>query len=431
MVPTQRLPRCHHEASLFFPLPQQRLSRPPSGDPVSLQRSRLALFALAVAAFAIGTTEFVIMGLLPEVAGDLHVSIPSAGLLVSGYALGVAAGAPLLAMLTSRMERRHALLLLLGLFIAGNALCAVAPNYAVLMLARVLAAFCHGSFFGIGAVVAAHLVPPARRAQAIALMFAGLTLANVLGVPFGTFLGQWAGWRSTFAAVTALGVLAAVAVWRFVPPLPDLTAPDLRRELGVLRQGQVLLALVMTVLGFGGVFTVFTYIAPILQQQAHVGTGATGWVLVLFGVGTTLGNLLGGRLADWRLMPSLIGILAALGLVLLGFAWTMQHTWPAVITVFVWGVAAFATVPPLQMRVVQQAGAAPNLASTLNIAAFNLGNALGAFLGGAVITAGLGLSAVSVAGAVVAWLGLAVTIASLALQRSRPHAGTVPCAELG
>lgn len=398
---------------------------------MSEERSRLALFALAVAAFAIGTTEFVIMGLLPEVAGDLHVSIPSAGLLVSGYALGVAGGAPLLAMLTARMERRHALLLLLGLFIAGNALCAVAPDYAVLMLARVLAAFCHGSFFGIGAVVAAHLVPPSRRAQAIALMFAGLTLANVLGVPFGTFLGQWAGWRSTFAAVTGLGVLAAIAVWRLVPPLPDLTAPDLRRELGVLRQRQVLLALAMTVLGFGSVFTVFTYIAPILQQQAHVSIGATGWVLVLFGAGTTLGNLLGGRLADWWLMPSLTGILAVLGLVLLGFAWTMQHTWLAVITVFVWGVAAFATVPPLQMRVVQQADAAPNLASTLNIAAFNLGNALGAFLGGAVITAGLGLPAVSVAGAAVAWLGLAVTVASLALQRARPPAGTTPCAELG
>ena len=398
---------------------------------MSAANARLALFALAVAAFAIGTTEFVIMGLLPEVAGDLHVSIPSAGLLVSGYALGVAAGAPLLAMLTARMERRHALLLLLGLFIAGNALCAVAPDYAVLMLARVLAAFCHGSFFGIGAVVAAHLVPPSRRAQAIALMFAGLTLANVLGVPFGTFLGQWAGWRSTFAAVTGLGVLAALAVWRFVPPLPDLSAPDLRRELGVLRQPQVLLALAMTVLGFGGVFTVFTYIAPILQQQAHVSVGATGWVLVLFGAGTTLGNLLGGRLADWRLMPALIGILAVLGLVLLAFAWTMQHTLPAVVTVFVWGVAAFATVPPLQMRVVQQAGAAPNLASTLNIAAFNLGNALGALLGGTVIAAGLGLPAVSVAGAAVAWLGLAATVASRALQRSGRAARADTCAEPG
>ncbi len=391
---------------------------------MSRPASRLALFALAVAAFAIGTTEFVIMGLLPEVAADLHVGIPAAGLLVSGYALGVAAGAPLLAMLTARMERRHALLLLLGLFIAGNALCAIAPSYPVLMLARVLAAFCHGSFFGIGAVVAAHVVPREQRAQAIALMFAGLTLANVLGVPFGTFLGQWAGWRSTFAAVTGLGVLAAIAVWRYVPPLPDLVAPQLRRELRVLRDPQVLRALAMTVLGFGGVFTVFTYIAPILQQQAHVSVAATGWVLVLFGAGTTLGNLLGGRLADWRLMPALIGILAVLALVLLGFAWTMLHTVAAIVTVFVWGVAAFATVPPLQMRVVQQAGEAPNLASTLNIAAFNLGNALGALLGGAVIAAGFGLPAVSLAGAAVAALGLAVTVWSRACTGPAPaHVG--------
>jgi DHA1 family inner membrane transport protein len=382
---------------------------------------RLPLFALAVAAFAIGTTEFVIMGLLPEVAADLKVSIPSAGMLVSGYALGVAVGAPLLAALTAKMERKHALLLLLGLFILGNALCALAPNYGLLMAARVVAAFCHGSFFGIGAVVAAHLVPREQRARAIALMFAGLTLANVLGVPFGTFLGQWAGWRSTFWAVTGLGVLAAIAVVRYVPALPGMPAPDLRREMRVLRQPQVLLALAMTVLGFGGVFTVFTYIAPILQQQAHVSAGATGAVLVLFGLGTTLGNMLGGRLADWKLMSSLAWILAALTLLLVIFAWTMHNTVAAIATVFVWGVAAFATVPPLQMRVVQQAGDAPNLASTLNIAAFNLGNAGGALLGGLVLEAGMSLSAVSIAGAAVAAAGLLVTLLSAALER-RPAA---------
>lgn len=387
--------------------------------------SRLALLALSVAAFAIGTTEFVIMGLLPEVATDLHVSIPSAGLLVSGYALGVAAGAPLLAALTARMERRNALLLLLGLFILGNALCAVAPNYGVLMVARVVAAFCHGSFFGIGAVVASHVVPHGQAARAIALMFTGLTLANVLGVPFGTFLGQWAGWRSTFMAVTGLGLVAAIAVWRLVPALPDLPSPNMRRELGVLRQPQVLLALLMTVLGFGGVFTVFTYIAPILQQVAHVSVGATGWVLILFGVGTTIGNMLGGRLADWRLMPSLTGVLIALSLIMLAFAWTMHNTIAAVVTVFVWGIAAFATVPPLQMRVVQQASDGPHLASTLNIAAFNLGNAIGAFIGGSMIGMGLGLPSVSVAGAVVALLGLLVTLVSAALERRR---GTVAAA---
>ncbi len=381
---------------------------------------RLPLLALAVAAFAIGTTEFVIMGLLPEVAADLRVSIPSAGMLVSGYALGVPVGAPLLAALTARIECKRALLLLLGLFIVGNLLCAIAPTYGVLMVARVVAAFCHGSFFGIGAVVAAHLVPPGQRARAIALMFTGLTLANVLGVPFGTFLGQWAGWRATFWAVTGLGVLAGLAVMRFVPALPNLRAPDMRRELRVLREPQALIALGMTVLGFGGVFTVFTYIAPILQTQSHVSPQWTGAVLVLFGVGTTLGNLLGGRLADWRLMPSLMGILVALAALMALFAWTMHDTAAAIATVFVWGIASFATVAPLQSRVVHVAGDAPNLASTLNIAAFNLGNAGGAWLGGVVIAAGLGLPAVSLAGAAVTVAGLLATVASVVLERRSP-----------
>jgi DHA1 family inner membrane transport protein len=382
--------------------------------------SRLPLLALAVAAFAIGTTEFVIMGLLPEVASDLRVSIPSAGMLVSGYALGVAVGAPLLAALTAKMERKHALLLLMGLFILGNALCAIAPNYDVLMMARVVAAFCHGSFFGIGAVVAAHLVPANQRARAIALMFAGLTLANVLGVPFGTFLGQWAGWRSTFWAVTALGVIAALGVFRFVPSLPDLKAPDMRRELRVLREPQALIALGMTVLGFGGVFTVFTYIAPILQEQSHVSPHWTGAVLVLFGLGTTIGNMLGGRLADWKLMPSLIGILVVLTALLVAFAWTMHSTVASIVTVFLWGIAAFATIAPLQSRVVHVAGDAPNLASTLNIAAFNLGNAGGAWLGGAVLAAGYSMPTVSLTGAAVTVAGLLATMASVALERRRP-----------
>jgi len=382
--------------------------------------SRLPLLALAVAAFAIGTTEFVIMGLLPEVASDLKVSIPSAGMLVSGYALGVAVGAPLLAALTAKMERKHALLLLMGLFILGNALCAIAPNYNVLMVARVVAAFCHGSFFGIGAVVAAHLVPTNQRARAIALMFAGLTLANVLGVPFGTFLGQWAGWRSTFWAVTALGVIAALGVARFVPSLPDLKAPDMHRELRVLREPQALIALGMTVLGFGGVFTVFTYIAPILQEQSHVSPHWTGAVLVLFGLGTTIGNMLGGRLADWKLMPSLMGILVVLTALLVAFAWTMHSTVASIVTVFLWGIAAFATIAPLQSRVVHVAGDAPNLASTLNIAAFNLGNAGGAWLGGAVLAAGYSMPMVSLTGAAVTVAGLLATMASVALERRRP-----------
>lgn len=375
------------------------------------------LLALALAAFGIGTTEFIIMGLLPEVATDLRVSIPRAGLLVSGYALSVAIGAPILAVLTAAMPRKRALLLLLGLFIAGNVFSALAPGYGWLLAARVVTAFCHGAFFGIGAVVAASLVPANRQAQAIALMFTGLTLANVLGVPAGTALGQAVGWRAAFWAVSAIGVLASAGVAWFVPSSLPLPQTHLMREFAVLRKPQVWIALGMTVLGFGGVFTVFTYIAPILEQVAGVPPRAVTGILLLFGAGLTVGNTLGGKLADWRLMPALIGILAALALVLLLFSLTMQARWPAMLTVFVWGVFAFATVPPLQMRVVAKAAEAPNLASTLNIGAFNLGNALGAWLGGVVIAQGAPLTMLPVAGAAVALGGLALTAWSALLDR--------------
>ena len=377
----------------------------------------LPLLALALAAFGIGTTEFVIMGLLPEVAADLKVSIPSAGLLVSGYALGVAVGAPILAVLTASMPRKRALVFLLGLFIAGNAFSAIAPGYYTLLAARVLTAFCHGAFFGIGAVVAASLVPANRQAQAIALMFTGLTLANVLGVPAGTALGQVAGWRSTFWAVTGIGVVAMAAVVAVVPAKLALPQVKLIHEFAVLRKPQVWLALGMTVLGFGGVFTVFTYIAPILEQVTGVSPHAVTLILLLFGAGLTVGNMLGGKLADWKLMPALMGILAAMAVVLLLFSETMHSRIPAMITVFVWGVFAFATVPPLQMRVVAKASEAPNLASTLNIGAFNLGNAFGAWLGGAVIAQGAPLTALPLAGALVTLGGLGLTVWSALLDR--------------
>jgi DHA1 family inner membrane transport protein len=377
----------------------------------------LPLLALALAAFGIGTAEFVIMGLLPEVAADLKVSIPSAGLLVSGYALGVAVGAPILAVLTASMPRKRALVFLLGLFIAGNALSAIAPGYDTLLAARVLTAFCHGAFFGIGAVVAASLVPANRQAQAIALMFTGLTLANVLGVPAGTALGQAEGWRATFWAVTAIGVVAMAAVVAVVPARLPLPQARLIHEFAVLRKPQVWLALGMTVLGFGGVFTVFTYIAPILEQVTGVSPHAVTLILLLFGAGLTVGNTLGGKLADWKLMPALLGILAAMALVLLLFTHTMHARIPAMLTVFAWGVFAFATVPPLQMRVVAKAAEAPNLASTLNIGAFNLGNAFGAWLGGAVIAQGAPLTALPVAGAMVTLAGLGLTLWSAWLDR--------------
>ncbi|MGF6724209.1 DHA1 family inner membrane transport protein [Paraburkholderia sp. GAS41] len=368
----------------------------------------IPLLALAISAFAIGTTEFVIMGLLPEVARDLAVSIPSAGLLVSGYALGVAVGAPLLAVVTSKMPRKLALQLLMGVFIVGNVLCAVASDYSVLMIARVVTSFAHGSFFGIGAVVAASLVPQEKRASAIALMFTGLTLANVLGVPFGTFIGQQFGWRMAFWVVAALGVASLAGIAALVPNRHDTGPAGLAHEVRVLKDPQVWMALAMTIVGFGGVFVVFTYIAPILEQVSGFSPRGVTLVLVLFGVGLTIGNTVGGKLADRALMPSLMGILLALAVVMAIFTRTSHSQVAAAVTIFVWGIAAFATVPPLQMRVVEKATAAPNLASTLNIGAFNLGNAGGAWLGGMAIGHGMGLDALP-------WVAAAVSIAALLL----------------
>ena len=366
------------------------------------------LLALAISAFAIGTTEFVIMGLLPEVARDLAVSIPSAGLLVSGYALGVAVGAPLLAMVTSKMPRKLALQLLMAVFIVGNVLCAVASDYSLLMIARVVTSFAHGSFFGIGAVVAASLVPQEKRASAIALMFTGLTLANVLGVPFGTFIGQEFGWRTAFWVVAVLGAASLAGIAALVPNKHDTGPADLMHEVRVLKDPQVWMALAMTIVGFGGVFVVFTYIAPILEQVSGFSPRGVTLILVLFGVGLTIGNTVGGKLADRALMPSLMGILLALAVVMAIFTRTSHSQVAAAVTILVWGIAAFATVPPLQMRVVEKATAAPNLASTLNIGAFNLGNAGGAWLGGMAIGHGLGLDALP-------WVAAAVSIAALLL----------------
>jgi len=369
----------------------------------------ITLLVLAISAFAIGTTEFVIMGILPEVARDLSVSLPSAGMLVSGYALGVAVGAPVLAVVTSKMPRKLALQLLMLIFIAGNVLCAVAPGYNVLMAARVLTSFAHGSFFGIGAVVAASLVAADKRASAIALMFTGLTLANVLGVPFGTFIGQEFGWRATFWIVSVLGLVSLAGLSVLLPRSEEAAPSGLMQEFRVLTQPATWLALMMTVVGFGGVFVVFTYIAPILEQVTGFSPRAVTLVLVLFGVGLTVGNTIGGKLADRALLPSLMGILALLAVVMLVFSFTSHHALAAVITIFVWGIAAFATVPPLQTRVVEQAREAPNLASTLNIGAFNLGNAGGAWLGGLALTHGYGLDRLPLVAAAVAVAALLLT----------------------
>ncbi|GAA0243987.1 MFS transporter [Saccharothrix mutabilis subsp. mutabilis] len=369
----------------------------------------LALVALAIGAFGIGTTEFVIVGLLPQVAADLQVSIPAAGLLVSGYALSVVVGAPLITALGSRVPRKRLLVGLMVLFILGNLLCAVADSYPLLMLGRVVAALCHGAFFGVGAVVASGLVAPDRQARAIALMFTGLTVANVLGVPMGTALGQEFGWRSTFWAVTALGVVGLVGILVLVPPQP--ASDGLRGELEVFRRPGVWLALGTTALGFGAVFASFTYIAPMMTEVAGFSPGAVTWLLVLFGAGLCVGNVLGGRAADRSLMPSLYAILAVLAVVLAVFVFTAQSQVLGAVTIGLLGVAGFATVAPLQSRVLQQAEGAPALASAANIAAFNLGNAAGAWLGGVAIDAGFGYTAPNWVAALMAVAALGVAVA--------------------
>ncbi len=390
-----------------------------TGGPVDASRQRLALLALAMASFGIGTTEFVIMGLLPNVAGDLGVSIPKAGLLVSGYALGVAFGAPILAVATARLDRRRALLILIAIFIVGNFLCAVAPSYGLLMLSRIATAFCHGAFFGLGSVVAAQVVPVEKRAQAIALMFTGLTLANVLGVPFGTALGQALGWRATFWAVVAIGVAAAAALYAWLPRDLPASRASLLQEARSLGRPQVLLAMLISVLASASLFSVFTYIAPILEKVTHESPHQVTWALVVFGVGLTLGNLAGGRLGDWRLMPSVIAIFILLIGVLSGFTITDHAAWLALPTLFVWGALTFALVSPLQMRVMSEASDAPNLASTLNQGAFNLGNASGAFAGGLALTDGLGYGSIPWLGAALATGGLMLSVFSYALDRGR------------
>jgi len=370
----------------------------------------LSLLILALSAFAIGTTEFVIMGLLPDVASDLGVSIPGAGWLVTGYALGVAIGAPFMALATARLPRKAALVALMGVFIIGNLLCALATDYNVLMFARVVTALCHGAFFGIGSVVAANLVSANRRASAVALMFTGLTLANVLGVPLGTALGQVYGWRSTFWAVTVIGVIALIGLIRFLPIKRDEEKLDMRAELAALKGAGIWLSLSMTVLFSASMFALFTYVAPLLGDVTGVSPRGVTWTLLLIGLGLTLGNILGGKLADRRLAATLMGVFAAMAVISTALSWTSTALIPAEITLFLWATAAFAAVPALQVNVVSFGKAAPNLVSTLNIGAFNLGNALGAWVGGTVIDQGLGLTRVPLAAAALAVLALIVTL---------------------
>ena len=382
----------------------------------------VAVLALAAGAFGIGTTEFIIMGLLLQVAADMHVSVSTAGLLISGYALGVFVGAPILTLATRRMPRKAVLLALMAIFTLGNVACALAPSYDLLMAARVLTSLAHGTFFGVGSVVATGLVPENKRASAISTMFVGLTVATLLGVPFGAWFGLLLGWRAAFWAVAAIGVAALAVLALFVPS--DVGRNEeptsLRDELVVLTRPQVQLALATTVLGFAGLFTVFTYVQPILTRVSGFSEAAVSPTLLVFGVGLSIGNIAGGRLADRGLSRALIGALAGLVIVLAALAPALLATTSTVLLLGLLGVAAFATVAPLQLRVLEKAGpAGRNLASSLNIAAFNLGNALGAWVGGLTIDHGPGLAALPLVAAAITALGLGVALWSLRFDSAR------------
>jgi len=376
------------------------------------------LAALAVGAFGIGVTEFAPMGMLPGIAADLGVSIPSAGLLVSAYALGVLIGAPLMTLATAKVPRRYLLIGLMAIFTLGNLLSALATDYNTLMFARVVTSLNHGAFFGVGAIVAASLVPADKRAGAVATMFMGLTLATIGGVPLATWFGDTFGWRATFWGITGFGAATMAALWLALPNVPAPKGDGMLAEIRVLGRGPVLAAMALTVVGSSAMFTVFTYIAPILRDATHASTPFITGMLMLFGIGLTLGNIWGGKAADRSVDRTLILSLAVLMVVLVAFSVLMRWPVPAAIAILIWGAASFALVPPLQMRVMEAAKEAPNLASAVNIGAFNLGNAIGAVLGGAALTAGWGYPAIPLVGALMAALGL-VMIVTMSLRAKR------------
>lgn len=376
----------------------------------------ISLLSLTVGAFAIGMTEFVIMGILPNVAEDLNVSISAAGQLITLYALGVAVGAPILTVLTHRIPQKKLLIFLMLLFIAGNGVSVIAPNYAVLMGARVLTALTHGTFFGVGAVIAANLVRPDRRAGAVSVMMAGLTIANILGVPLGTYIGQNMGWRASFGAIALMGVIALIGILILIPRLQQEKAISIKQQIAALISPKLMVFLLICALGNAGLFAVFTYIAPLLVDITGFAEHSVTWILVLFGIGVTIGNIVGGKLADWKLMPSILSIYCVIVIALTALTFTIHNEIAAVVTIFVWGAGSFAVMPGLQVRIMSIAKGAPALASTSSHSAGNLGNAVGAFVGGWVITH-MSLGALPWVGAILVGLALAVGVGSVLSER--------------
>ncbi|MGH3546364.1 MAG: MFS transporter [Mycobacteriales bacterium] len=376
-----------------------------------------ALLALMISAFSIGTTEFVIAGLLPEIALDLSVSLPIAGLLISGYALGVVLGGPVATAAGTRVPRKAMLLILMLFFLTGNLLAAVAPSYWVLMTGRVFAAVCHGAFFGIASVVAADLVGPQKRSRAISLIFTGLTVATVVGAPLGTWIGQDYGWRTTFLVITALGILSLAGIAALVPAQPRSTNASLKRELAAFGRLQVWLSIGIAAMSIGALFAVFSYIAPLMTGITGFSPSALTPLLVLFGIGLVIGNLLGGRYADRAQLPTLYVSIATLLVVLVVFILTAHSKIPAVITLILLGVAGFATVPGFMTRVIDKAVGAPTLAAVAGASGANLGIAAGAYFGGLTIDAGLGYTSPIWVGAAMAAVGLSIALYSGKLDR--------------
>lgn len=370
------------------------------------------LLALAIGAFGIGTTEFSPMGLLPVIAQGVDVSIPAAGMLISAYAIGVMVGAPLMTLLLSHRARRNALVFLMAIFTLGNVLSALSPDYTTLMLSRIITSLNHGAFFGLGSVVAASVVAKEKQASAVATMFMGLTIANIGGVPAATWLGGAIGWRMSFLATAGLGVIAMVSLYFSLPQGSVGERPDVRKELAVLMRPQVVSALLTTVLGAGAMFTLYTYISPVLHRITDATPAFITAMLVLVGVGFSIGNYLGGKLADRSVTATLKGFLLLLIVIMVAIPWLARSEIGAAISMVIWGAATFAVVPPLQMRVMRVAHEAPGLSSSVNIGAFNLGNALGAAAGGAVISGGLGYTVVPVTGAIIAGMALLLVLFS-------------------
>lgn len=376
----------------------------------------IAIWMLAIGAFAIGMTEFVIMGLLPNVARDFGVSVSQAGQLITGYALGVAIGGPILVMLTIKWNRKMLLLVLMAIFVFGNIAASLSQTYGVMLTSRIITSLAHGSFFGIGSILAASMVKPAYRASAMALMFMGLSLSNILGVPFGTLIGQNFGWQMTFVVIAIIGVCAFIGIIFFVPKTKPNNDASVLNELKILKEKRLWLTLAVTLFGFSSVFAYFTYISSVLIDVSHVAENLISYILIIFGVGVTLGNIIGGKLADWNLNKALKIIFVTFILYFILLYFVQMNGFLMVAGVFFFGLIGFSMSPSLQFKSTLISQDAPTLASTLNQSAFNLGNALGAFLGGVVVTQ-LPVASLSLIAPILTLIGLVFLIISIQVEK--------------